>query len=105
MCIFDDLLSPNRNRNKPVMLAGIGGDEWCHVTCGHRHTVLVTTKGDIYACGEGSWGQLGQGEGGALGFKKPMTVKGLTERLDVTEVKCGPNQTGIVTTDGHLYAW
>jgi hypothetical protein len=31
--------------------------------CGYDHTLMVTSEGDVYSCGDGGDGQLGHGEG------------------------------------------
>ena len=99
------LAAPNRNRNKPVLIKDDErSKEWFRIVCGGDHTVLVTTSGDVYACGPyGEYGQLGNGE--EKDSNKPKPIKSLAENIDVVEASCGSTHTAVVTRAGHLYTW
>jgi alpha-tubulin suppressor-like RCC1 family protein len=71
--------------------------------CGGSHTALVTTSGDVYTCGNGIFGQLGNGE--EKDSNKSKLIKSLAEKIDVVEASCGSAHTAIVTRAGHLYTW
>ncbi|XP_057490437.1 PH, RCC1 and FYVE domains-containing protein 1-like [Actinidia eriantha] len=73
-----------------------------HISCGVRHTALVTRQGELFTWGEESGGRLGHGVG------KDVTQPRLVEPLafcSVDFVACGEFHTCAVTMAGELYSW
>ncbi|XP_064013850.1 RCC1 domain-containing protein 1 isoform X2 [Pogoniulus pusillus] len=63
--------------------------EVSRVSCGSRHTAVVTSVGDLYTWGWGKYGQLGHGDNASS--DQPRPVKYLAaEGLRAEEVVCGP---------------
>ncbi|KAM6388263.1 LOW QUALITY PROTEIN: RCC1 domain-containing protein 1 [Pluvialis apricaria] len=59
------------------------------VSCGSRHTAVVTRGGELYTWGWGKYGQLGHGDNASS--DQPHRVEYLVaEGLQVEEVVCGP---------------
>ncbi|NXF59541.1 RCCD1 protein, partial [Ciccaba nigrolineata] len=59
------------------------------VSCGSRHTAVVTRGGELYTWGWGKYGQLGHGDNGSC--DRPRRVQYLeAEGLRAQEVVCGP---------------
>ncbi|KAM6119266.1 LOW QUALITY PROTEIN: RCC1 domain-containing protein 1 [Pterocles gutturalis] len=59
------------------------------VSCGSRHTAVVTRGGELYTWGWGKYGQLGHGD--SASSDRPRRVECLVaEGLRVEEVVCGP---------------
>ena len=67
------------------------------IACGANHCVAMSTEGTLYACGDGSSGQLGNGS-----FRSADTFQlvPLTEFERVTNVSCGWASTCVVTKNG-----
>ncbi|NXX50972.1 RCCD1 protein, partial [Tricholaema leucomelas] len=63
--------------------------EVSRVSCGSRHTAVVTSIGELYTWGWGKYGQLGHGDNASS--DQPRPVKYLAaEGLRAEEVVCGP---------------
>ncbi|NWU69883.1 RCCD1 protein, partial [Pterocles burchelli] len=59
------------------------------VSCGSRHTAVVTCGGELYTWGWGKYGQLGHGD--SASSDRPRRVEHLVaEGLRAEEVVCGP---------------
>ncbi|NXT21268.1 RCCD1 protein, partial [Syrrhaptes paradoxus] len=59
------------------------------VSCGSRHTAVVTRGGELYTWGWGKYGQLGHGD--SASSDRPRRVEYLVaEGLRAEEVVCGP---------------
>ncbi|XP_075570627.1 RCC1 domain-containing protein 1 [Pelecanus crispus] len=64
------------------------------VSCGSRHTAVVTRGGELYTWGWGKYGQLGHGDNASS--DQPRRVQYLvSEGLQAEEVVCGPWTTYI----------
>ncbi|NXY87989.1 RCCD1 protein, partial [Alcedo cyanopectus] len=63
--------------------------EVSEVSCGSRHTAIVTRGGELYTWGWGKYGQLGHGDN--TSSDQPRHVEYLAaEGLRAQEVVCGP---------------
>lgn len=79
----------------------IGADKaWACVAAGQYHTLAVTTDGKLYAWGNNTFGQLGDG---TTENKNIPTQIG--ESMDWAKVSASYNHSIGITTDGSLYAW
>ena len=67
------------------------------ITCGANHCVAISTEGTVYACGDGSSGQLGN-----CSFRSADTFQlvPLTEFERVKNVSCGWASTCVITENG-----
>lgn len=72
------------------------------IACGANHCVAISTEGTVYACGDGSSGQLGNGS-----FRSADTFQlvPLTEFERVKNVSCGWASTCVITENGKVYFW
>jgi len=81
--------------------------EWCVqlVSCGYRHTALVTTSGLLLTCGHGETGRLGHGD--EEDRVRPHVVMHLAHKLGlgVVTVGCGREHTVAVVDDGQVFSW
>lgn len=76
--------------------------------CGHFHTIVADTKGNLYSFGRNDRGQLGRGDDiddpkerpGAV----PRRIKTLSTSI-VCEVSCGAFHCLAATADGSLFSW
>ncbi|NXN61727.1 RCCD1 protein, partial [Rynchops niger] len=63
--------------------------EVTEVSCGSRHTAVVTRGGELYTWGWGKYGQLGHGDNSSS--DQPRRVEYLVAKgLRAEEVVCGP---------------
>ncbi|NXN90921.1 RCCD1 protein, partial [Rhinopomastus cyanomelas] len=63
--------------------------EVAQVSCGSRHTAIVTRGGELYTWGWGKYGQLGRED--EASSDQPRRVQYLvTEGFQAQEVVCGP---------------
>ncbi|NXD83951.1 RCCD1 protein, partial [Halcyon senegalensis] len=63
--------------------------EVSEVSCGSRHTAIVTRGGELYTWGWGKYGQLGHGDD--TSSDQPRHVEYLAAKgLQAEEVVCGP---------------
>ncbi|KAG8230784.1 hypothetical protein J437_LFUL011348 [Ladona fulva] len=79
------------------------GSRFVSVECGQDHSLLVSEKGDVWACGWGADGQLGQGDcnsswklkrvGGELSGKKIVKVSSIADTILA------------LGEDGEVYGW
>ncbi|KDO23608.1 hypothetical protein SPRG_10803 [Saprolegnia parasitica CBS 223.65] len=74
-----------------------------HIACGDKFSIILTDAGDVYACGEGQVGQLGQGTA-ASQFLPLLTLLG--DKADpFAQVACGWAHALALTASGRLFAW
>jgi len=74
------------------------------VSCGSRHTMVLTTKGEVYSWGWGSMGQLGHGDLKSSNF--PRKIEFFEKHgLVVDYISCGGCHSAAVTKDGTVYTW
>lgn len=83
------------NRNTPAPVSGIPGTI-AAVSAGGHSTLLVTTDGTVYACGDNQWGQLGIA--GATTAPSPTRVPSLPA-VKSAVVAMGPG-AAVISADG-----
>ncbi|MDR0499403.1 MAG: hypothetical protein LBH03_06715, partial [Holophagales bacterium] len=74
--------------------------DWGSASAGGSHTVALKTDGSLWAWGNGSFGQLGDGT--EADRYKPIRVGGDT---DWVAVSAGEDHTVALKSDGSLWAW
>ncbi|CAG8588193.1 5886_t:CDS:1 [Ambispora gerdemannii] len=72
------------------------------VACGWTHTIISTERGDVYAFGKGSFGELGCGPSNLALNGKILRVEGLA---NVCKVACGLRHSVALTTNGVCFGW
>ena len=90
----------------PRELAGqFDGRKATMLAAGAQHTVVLTADGAVWACGSGSYGQLGVGDtAGRLAPARAGAGAAFGERK-VRMVACGFYHTVAVKDQGELWAW
>jgi len=68
------------------------------VSVGNTHSMIITTEGSLYGCGENDRGQLGDG----TTEERRLPVKLMD---DVESVSAGSLRSSAVKTDGSLWVW
>ena len=69
-----------------------------NVSCGSRHTAIVTLRGEVFTCGFGDAGQLGNGRLDTEFRFAPIQIN-----EEVCQVACGVYHTGMLTRSGSVY--
>ncbi|KAI3451356.1 hypothetical protein Pfo_008021 [Paulownia fortunei] len=98
----------------PRRLSGsLDGVAISSVACGEWHTAIVSTSGQLFTYGDGTFGVLGHGDLQSYSYPKEVeSIKGLR----VKTVACGPWHTAAIieimvdhvkfsTTGGKLFTW
>ncbi|KAA8530718.1 hypothetical protein F0562_005348 [Nyssa sinensis] len=84
----------NRSQWLPHRLSGpLDGIRISKVACGEWHTAIVSTSGQLFTYGDGTFGVLGHGN--VQGISKPKEVESL-KGLWVKSVACGPWHTAAI---------
>ncbi|MPC18905.1 putative E3 ubiquitin-protein ligase HERC1 [Portunus trituberculatus] len=97
------LAETGRSSQVPVLTETLGCAQ--QVVCGQNCTFIVTANGSILACGEGSYGRLGQGNSDDL---HTPTVISTLQGFVVTQVatSCGSDGHSLAVTDsGEVFSW
>jgi alpha-tubulin suppressor-like RCC1 family protein len=86
------------SRSRPIRVVGVPAI--AAVAAGSGHSLVLTTAGAVYAFGQGTSGQLGQGT--TASSATPLLVSGVT---DVVAIAAAASQSFAVTASGALWAW
>ena len=66
------------------------------------HSLAVTSSGELYSWGSGSYGQLGNGA--RVNRNSPVRAK-FTEHYTLTKMVAGKHHSMLLTNEGHVYAF
>ncbi|KAG5187127.1 putative regulator of chromosome condensation like protein [Tribonema minus] len=72
------------------------------VGAGENHTAILTDDGEVWACGAGEYGRLGNG--GTSDCATPTPVLGLEDKV-ITRLSVGHAFTLALASTGELYGW
>jgi hypothetical protein len=72
------------------------------VKCGYSHTLLLTSSGEVYAWGENSKGQIGNGCNAEQ--LTPIKVNGFNDKR-IIMTSCGGSHSMALTESGRVYSW
>ncbi|XXG89651.1 hypothetical protein AAC387_Pa12g1603 [Persea americana] len=75
------------------------------VACGEHHTCAVSTTGDLYSWGDGSYNAGFLGHGTDVSHWIPKRVCGSLEGLQIVSVACGTWHSALVTSNGKLFTF
>lgn len=95
-------LGDRNDRLVPQKVSSVDGDKMVMVACGWRHTISVSSLGELYTYGWSKYGQLGHGD-----FEDRLVPHRL-EALHgdyISQISGGWRHTMALTTDGKLYGW
>lgn len=72
------------------------------VSCGGKHTLILTDDGEVLSCGVGEYGRLGTGSNDdAL---EPTPIEALADE-DIVQIAAGYDHSLALTANGHIYTW
>lgn len=76
------------------------------VECGSSFTLVLTTKGHLYAWGFGKSGSLGLGETSATDYPKRIEkLLGGDEACNMKDISCGSSHSLAIDEAGKMYSW
>ncbi|CAK0825058.1 unnamed protein product, partial [Prorocentrum cordatum] len=102
-------LGDSRTRFRPEQVKALRVSRCLDVAAGSRHTLALSERGLVFACGAGSSGQLGSG-GNAECEATPRVVDALREVGQCLRVACGHSHSLALVRDEdslreHVYCW
>jgi len=98
----------NTNRNVPVAVNTSGvlsGKVVSYIAVGNNFTQMLTSDGQVFACGVGTTGQLGNGLSTNSNVPVAVNMSGMMAGKTVSKIASGANTTLALTSDGQLFAW
>ncbi|NXR67843.1 RPGR regulator, partial [Rhadina sibilatrix] len=89
--------------SKPTCIKALKPEKPKLAVCGRNHTLVYTEKGNVYAAGGNSEGQLG------LGDTEERTtfhlISFFTNQYKIKQLSAGSYTSAAVTEDGQLFVW
>ena len=87
----------------PRAVTALEGHVVTAAACGAAHTCVATADGKVFAFGDGTMGQLGNG---AMDWSLlPERVAGALQNEKALQLACGHAHSAAVTIGGRLYTW
>lgn len=74
-----------------------------HISCGLRHSAVITKDQCLLVAGTGMKGQLGLGDN--FSDDNYLSISKVPELQDIESVACGQNHTIVLKSGGTIYAW
>ena len=96
----------------PKILKSLKGNKIINGVCGDVHSLILNEKGEVYAFGGGSFGQLGLGpvnkmplDSDRYPFKPTPTIIEYFCGISIVSIACGDSHSMAIDINGKLYAW
>lgn len=86
--------------NTPQLLRPPVDDAWQTFACGGEHNIAITSRGEMYAWGFNTFGELGIGT--KQNYNSPTRVI-LPTKDPIKDIQCGVHHSVVLTESGKLY--
>lgn len=96
----------NGNKNRvdlPEAVSTLDNENVVSVAMGRRHTLFLTAKGEVYACGDNKLGQLGIGSTSNTEVTTPTRID--YKGPPIKRISCGAEFCCIVDIKGNIYTF
>ncbi|MEF2175809.1 MAG: prepilin-type N-terminal cleavage/methylation domain-containing protein [Candidatus Absconditabacteria bacterium] len=90
----------NQNSAIPVKVLGLSGKQVVQVVSGNQHNCALTSQGEVYCWGFGTYGQIGNGT-----FNNVSTATKVTGLANVKTIVASGNISCAEKIDGARYCW
>jgi len=88
----------------PLYLFSTRGNKCIKVQAGDGFSVFLTEKGNVYSCGEGNYGRLGNEN--CTSSSKPLVIDYLhSNNIKIIDIQVGGRHTYAISKFGELYVW
>ncbi|KAL8162783.1 hypothetical protein V2J09_014272 [Rumex salicifolius] len=94
-----------RDLNQPHIVEFLSVTNVDLVSCGEYHTCAVSTSGDVFCWGDGTYNAGLLGQGSEASHWIPKRVSGPLDGLHVVYIACGTWHSAIVTSSGKLFTF
>eukprot|EP00026_Physarum_polycephalum_P001542 Phypoly_transcript_01544.p1 GENE.Phypoly_transcript_01544~~Phypoly_transcript_01544.p1 ORF type:complete len:1030 (+),score=135.85 Phypoly_transcript_01544:65-3091(+) len=92
----------NEPSGKPRVVKDLRPSFISSVACGAAFTLAMSRKGEIFAFGDGTYGQLGKGD--LESRRWPVPVEKLAG-VPIVQIDCGDQFSMALTVSGNVYSW
>ncbi|NXU59241.1 RPGR regulator, partial [Turnix velox] len=96
-------LGSKKTVSKPTCVKALKPEKTKLAVCGRNHTLVYTEKGNVYAAGGNSEGQLGLGD--AEERTTFHLISFFTNQHKIKQLAAGSYTSAAVTEDGQLFVW
>lgn len=95
--------SPSKIYEIPTIIPKLNGINIIQAACGRHHSLFLSDKGQVYACGDNSKGQCGAGSTTKAPITSPKLIK--YDGPNIIKIDCGADFSVILDVNGNIYAF
>jgi RCC1 and BTB domain-containing protein len=88
--------------NKPKLINTLNKIKIIKISCGYKHSLVLTNCGDLYGFGHNFYGQIGCGN--TTDQLKPIKIHGFNYE-NIVSIACGVWHSLVLTETGQAYSW